>query len=42
MGLETLMKGSNFVFDSIDGMYYKCHRINLNCSRLFIDSPVWI
>ena len=35
------MKGSGFVFHSIDGMYYKCHRINLNCARSYIDYPDW-
>ena len=39
MGLERLMKGSNFVFDSIDGFHYKCHRTSLNCGGLYIDSP---
>ena len=29
-GLETSMKGSDFIFDSVQLMYYKCHEINLN------------
>ena len=24
------MKGSQFIFDGIDLLYYKCHKINLN------------
>ena len=28
--LETSMKSGHFLFDQIDGMYYKCHRISLN------------
>ena len=28
-GLETSMKGSDFVFDSVQLLYYKCHKINL-------------
>ena len=33
------MKGSEFVFDYIILLYYKCHTINLNCGGLCIDSP---
>ena len=29
---KTLMKGSKFVFDYVHLLYYKCHKINLNCS----------
>ena len=42
MGLETLMKGSDFVFLSIDGLHYKCHGIRLNRGRSYIDSPDWM
>ena len=28
--LEESMKGSEFVFDSVDFLHYKCHKINLN------------
>ena len=28
--IEKLMKGSQFVFDYIYSLYYKCHEINLN------------
>ena len=37
-----LMKGSDFVFDYDHLLYYKCHRLNLNCGGLYIDSPYWI
>ena len=37
-----LMKGSQFVFDYVQLLYYKCHKINPKCVRLYIDSPVWI
>lgn len=30
LGLERSMKGSDFVFDSIDGMHYKCNKISLD------------
>ena len=28
--LKTKMKKSDFVFDSVDALYYKFHKINLN------------
>ena len=28
--LEESMKGSGFVFDSLDFLHYKCHKISLN------------
>ena len=37
-----LMKGSQFVFDYVQLLYYKCHKINPKCGRLYIDSPDWI
>ena len=30
IGLETLMKGSEFVFDCFHLLYYRCHKINPN------------
>ena len=38
INLES-MKGSEFVFDHIKLMYYKCHKINSNCGGSYIDSP---
>ena len=35
------MKGSDFVFDYVHLMYYKCHEINLNCGGSYIDSLDW-
>ena len=35
------MKGSDFVFDYVHLMYYKCHEINLNCGVSYIDSLDW-
>ena len=37
-----LMRGSEFVFDYIQLLYYKCHKINLNHGGSYIDSPDWI
>ena len=36
------MRGSEFVFDYVQLLYYKCHKINLNCGGSYIDSPNWI
>ena len=41
-GLEESMKGSEFVFDSIDLLYYKLrNKVSLNRSGSFIGSPKW-
>ena len=34
-----LMKDSEFVFDYVQLLYYKCHKINPNRGRSYIDSP---
>ena len=31
IGLKTPVKGSDFIFDCVDLLYYKCHKINRNC-----------
>ena len=36
------MKGSEFVFNYFQLLYYKCHRINPNCVGSYIDSPDWL
>ena len=28
IGLETSMAGRDFIFDSVQLLYYKCHKIN--------------
>ena len=33
------IKGSDFVFDYVQLLYYKCHKINPNPSVPYIDSP---
>ena len=35
------MKGSEFVFDRVDLLYYKLHKISSNRSGLDTDSPKW-
>ena len=37
-----LMGRSEFVFDYVQLLYYKCHKINLNLGGLYIDSLDWI
>ena len=36
------MKGSDFIFDSVQLLYYKCHKVNFKRSGSYIDSPDWI
>ena len=36
------MRGSEFVFDYVDVLHYKCHKINPNRGGSYIDSPDWI
>ena len=36
------MRGSEFVFDYVQLLYYKYYKINLNHSGSHIDSPDWI
>ena len=40
--LETSMRGSDFIFDSVQLMYYKCHIVNFIHGGSYIDSPDWI
>ena len=36
---KTSMRESHFVFDSVQLMYYKCHRVNFIRGGSYIDSP---
>ena len=42
IGLEILMKGSNFIFDSVELLCYKCYKISLKLGESYIDFPDWI
>ena len=33
------MKGSDFIFDSVHFLYYKCHKMNFKRGWSYIDSP---
>ena len=39
IGLETSMKGSDFIFDCVHLLIHKCHKINYKCGRSYIDIP---
>ena len=41
-GLEESMKGSEFVFDNVDSLYYKLHKISLNRRGSYLDSLQWL
>ena len=41
ISLETSMRGSNFIFDSVQ-LYYQCHKINFKGGGSYIESPEWI
>ena len=36
--LKTTMKGSSFIFDHVELLYYNYHKINPDCGRSHIDS----
>ena len=36
------MKSSAFIFDGVNLLYYKCHKINFKHGGSYIDSPDWI
>ena len=37
-----MIKGSNFVFESVDLLDYKLHRVRLNRGGSYIKSPEWL
>ena len=42
IGLETLIRGSDFIFDSVQPLCYKCHKTNFKSSGSYIESPDWM
>ena len=42
IGLETSLRGSDFILDCDCLLYYKCHKINFKRHGSYIDSPDWI
>ena len=41
-GLEESMRGSEFVYDSVDALYYNLNKVSLSRGRSYIDSPKWL
>ena len=41
-GLEESMKGSEFIFDGVNALYYDPNKISLNRGKSYIDSPKWL
>ena len=41
-GLEQSMKGIEFIFDSVDALYYDLNKKNLSRGGSYIDSPEWL
>ena len=41
-GLEESMRGSEFIFDSVDTLYYKLNKVSLSRCGSYIDSPEWL
>ena len=40
--LETSIREIDSIFDSVQVMYEKCHRVNFRHGGSYIDSPDWI
>ena len=38
-GLEESMRGTEFMFNSVDALYYDLNKIRLSRGRSYIDSP---
>ena len=39
IGLETSMKGFDFIFEFVSLLYYKCHKTNIDHGGLYTGSP---
>ena len=39
---EPSMRRSDFIFDLVQLLHYKCHKVNSRRSGLYINSPDWI
>ena len=36
------MRGSEFVYDSVDALYYYLNKVSLSSGGSYIDSPKWL
>ena len=41
-GLEESMRGSQFIFDSVDELFYDLNKVSLSRSGSYIDPPEWL
>ena len=41
-GLEESMRGSEFIFDGVNALYYDLNKVSLSRGRSYIDSPEWL
>ena len=41
-GLEESVRGSEFIFDSVDALYYDLNKISLSRGGSYIDPPKWL
>ena len=41
-GLEESMRGSEFVYDNVDVLYYNLDKVTLSRGGSYIDSPNWL
>ena len=42
VGLETSMRRSDFIFESVQTLFCKCRSINFKRGGSYFDSPDWI
>ena len=42
VGLEESMRGSEFVYNSVDALYYNLNKVSLSRGGSYIDSPKWL
>ena len=40
--LEESMRGSEFVYDSVDALYYNLNKVSLSRGESYVDSPKWL
>ena len=41
-GLEESMRGNEFVYDSVDVLYYNLNKVSLSRGGSYVDSPKWL
>ena len=41
-GLDESRRGSEFVYDSVDALYYSLNKVSLSSGGSYIDFPKWL